>query len=55
MCFDAENYMKASVSLREPIGGEGEKEWALWATRSVHCFYKRNPDLPRAGLLLHDP
>lgn len=47
--------MKASVSLCEPIGGEQESECALRATRGVHCFYKRNPDLPRAGLLLHEP
>lgn len=26
MCSDAENYMKASVSLCEPVGGEGERE-----------------------------
>lgn len=27
----------------------------LWATWCVHCFYKKNPDLSRAGMLLHEP
>lgn len=46
--------MKASVSLCEPIRGGGQRERVLWAACSVHCLYKKNPDLSGAGLLLHE-